>query len=347
MTETINANSNEFAVATGSNVDVGGGVSHMDGAAGDHSGLVITSNDGDDNPYVFDPGDSYDISFNTGASGTTTLDDAQVIGSDYMPFYDAWCITFEGADDDGNIVQVVWSPGFDLDTWRTEVSDNGGTGAFTQVDEDSETTYSVPCFTQDTRIETAHGPVPIGCLRVGDRVATLDGGLQPVQWIGAQTVSGLGRLAPILFQPGAIGNARALRLSPQHRILHASALAELYFGTSEVLIPAKSLVNNAAISFAPVPRVTYVHLLLPQHHIIRAEGAECESLFCGDMVRNMRDPDAGAELRQVFGGLLPNMRNMHAARPMLRYQEAILLTGAGRKHAALRTLIAVPLPIAA
>ena len=75
------------------------------------------------------------------------------------------------------------------------------------------------CFAKGTRIRTMTGDLPIEALSVGDLVPTQDHGLQAIRWIGHSTVSGLGRLAPILFEKGVMGNTRDLLVSPQHRMV--------------------------------------------------------------------------------------------------------------------------------
>lgn len=329
MTTTINALNNEFAVATGANVGSGGGASTMDGVPGDHSGLVITSNAGDTSPGIFSLGDLYDISFDTAGGTTTTLDDAQIVRSDYLPDYDAWAVVFEGTDAGGNTVQVVWSPGFDLDAWRSAVLDNGDTPQFYNTDQDSGTTYQTVCFAAQTRIATARGRVAAGALRPGDLLETLDAGPQPLVWAARRSVPGWGRFAPVEFAPGAIGNENPLRLSQQHRVLHRSSQAELLFGASEVLLPAKALVDGDRVRFAPVARVTYVHLLLSGHHLIFAEGAACESLFLGDMALATIGGGDRSEAADLFADRLvrPTGR-MTAARMMLTFREARLLSRA-------------------
>ena len=97
-----------------------------------------------------------------------------------------------------------------------------------------------------------------------------------------------------------------------------SAMAELMFGASEVLVPAKAMVNGEDIRIDPCPRVDYVHVLLPAHHIVMAEGAACESLLPGEVARNRADlPRRVAHRRYA------------PARPILSYAEAIALLGTG------------------
>lgn len=128
MTVTFNALDNEFAVSTGGNVNNGTGTSTFDYPPNSTKDFTITSNEGDDQPYLFEVGDTYDISF--GGHGGTTLEDAVVIRSDDIDFAEGFAVVFEGTDPDGDIVQVVWSPGFDLEDWYWETFDNGDSPGF-------------------------------------------------------------------------------------------------------------------------------------------------------------------------------------------------------------------------
>ena len=69
---------------------------------------------------------------------------------------------------------------------------------------------TIVCFTEGTMIETEHGPRAIETLQQGDRVLTRDDGYQPLRWIGTRRVRAEGDLAPVLFQPGTVGNDRPL-----------------------------------------------------------------------------------------------------------------------------------------
>lgn len=140
----------------------------------------------------------------------------------------------------------------------------------------------VPCFVAGTMIFTAKGALPVESLQPGDLLLTRDSGMRPVRWVGQITVDGTGRFAPIRFMPDTQGNTRALLVSPNHRMLMTGWKAEMYFGESEVLVPAKTLVNGDTISVAPCAQVTYVHILMDHHEVIFAEGAATESLHPGD-----------------------------------------------------------------
>ncbi|WP_298675415.1 Hint domain-containing protein [uncultured Lentibacter sp.] len=144
----------------------------------------------------------------------------------------------------------------------------------------------VICFTSDTRIETPEGPRAVQALRPGDYVLTKDSGAQQIQWVGQRQMSGarlfaMPHLRPIRFRAGALGVERPdqeLVVSPEHRMLVRGAAARALFNTSEVLVRAKDLLNGRTIVIDSQMRtVSYVHLLLPKHEIVWANGVETES----------------------------------------------------------------------
>ena len=144
----------------------------------------------------------------------------------------------------------------------------------------------VICFTPGTRIETPDGPRAIEDLSAGDKVQTKDNGAEEIQWIGSRRMTGarlfaMPRLRPIRIRAGALGIERpdeALLVSPEHRMLIKGRVAQALFNTPEVLVSAKDLVNNSTISVdLTVREVTYIHLLLPSHQVLWANGVETES----------------------------------------------------------------------
>ena len=156
-----------------------------------------------------------------------------------------------------------------------------------------------PCFTAGTRILTVDGEQAIENLAVGDLVRTMDHGLQAVRWIGRSIVDATGRFAPVVFAPGAIGNQRQLRVSPQHRILVQGWQAELYFGCGEVLVPAKHLINGASVFQEKADTVTYFHMLFDRHEIVVSDGVLSESLYPGDQML-LADRSVVSELLALF-----------------------------------------------
>lgn len=133
------------------------------------------------------------------------------------------------------------------------------------------------CFTAGTCVETPDGPRPVEGLRAGDLVLTLDHGPQPLLWSGKRLVRGTGAAAPVLFQPGALGNSDAVRVSPHHRVLLTGWKAELFAGTPEVLVTAHHLVDGKTILRDPCDLVLYVHLLFARHELLDTAGLLSES----------------------------------------------------------------------
>ncbi|WP_415404249.1 Hint domain-containing protein [Tateyamaria sp. SN3-11] len=144
----------------------------------------------------------------------------------------------------------------------------------------------VICFTPGTRIDTPDGPRLIEDLREGDKVATKDSGAQEILWVGSRRMTGarlfaMPRLRPVRIAAGALGVERPdqeLLVSPEHRMLIKGDVARDLFNTPEVLVAAKDLINGTNIRVdLKVRHVTYVHLLLPRHEVLRANGVETES----------------------------------------------------------------------
>lgn len=151
----------------------------------------------------------------------------------------------------------------------------------------------VICFTPGTRISTPRGPVLVEQLRIGDLVQTKDNGAQPIEWIGTRHMTGarlfaMPSLRPVRICAGALGVKRPdqeLLVSPQHRMLVTGAVARDLFNTSEVLVTAKDLIDGRLIKTEANARsVTYIHLLLPGHNVIWANGVETESFHPANTV---------------------------------------------------------------
>lgn len=73
----------------------------------------------------------------------------------------------------------------------------------------------VPCFTAGTMIRLPKGTVPVETLVPGQTVWT-EQGPHPLSWVGHTQVNGEGQFAPVVFDPGTIGNDQTLVVSPQH-----------------------------------------------------------------------------------------------------------------------------------
>lgn len=171
------------------------------------------------------------------------------------------------------------------------------------------------CFMVGTLIETDKGPVVVEDLMVSDMVRTRDNGFQPVRWIGARTLAKATlatapELRPVRISAGALGSgvpSRDLFVSPQHRILVRSNIAQKMFGAREVLVAAKQLVILEGVDFCDMPDgVGYVHFLCDQHEVVFANGCETESLFTGAEALKSVGPAAREEIFAIF----PELREM-------------------------------------
>uniref|UniRef100_UPI0035AF8BD3 Hint domain-containing protein n=1 Tax=Paracoccus sp. TaxID=267 RepID=UPI0035AF8BD3 len=165
---------------------------------------------------------------------------------------------------------------------------NGGTAVSGSALTEGST--SVTCFADDVLIQTQDGPVAAGDLAVGMMVETRDDGPQPIRWKGKRRLSATDleaapHLRPIRILKGALGGGKPeadLVVSPQHRILVRSRIAQKMFGTDEVLVAAKQLCQVDGIDVAnDLDGVTYVHFLFDSHQLVISNGAETESLHTG------------------------------------------------------------------
>ena len=160
------------------------------------------------------------------------------------------------------------------------------------------------CFVRGTRIETKQGQVPIEHLSTGDLIRTMDNGYQPIRWIGSSIVAATGNRAPIRIAAGTLGNQRDLWVSSQHRMLLSGWQLDLLFAHSEVLVTAKSLVNDHSVRRVQGGQVEYFHMLFDTHQIVYAEGALSESFHPGVMALDA----IGGETREEIFDLFPELR---------------------------------------
>lgn len=185
---------------------------------------------------------------------------------------------------------------------------------------DPESDAFIVCFAGGTLIETQTGPVDVSRLSVGTRVRTLDNGYQPLRWIGARRVRAVGKLAPVRIRAGALGSGLPLRdlwVSPQHRVLVRSKIAQRMFGHRDVLVAARKLIGLPGIAVDTTrPRVTYWHIMFDQHQIVFSQGAATESLYPGPQALKALGPVARREILALLPGISATRNDVDAIRPL-------------------------------
>ena len=222
-------------------------------------------------------------------------------------------------------------PPADTDLWvvRTQME-------AAEVHRVTERPTGMICFTPGTRIRTDVGDIAIEDIREGDRIQTKDNGCQDVLWRGQKRLSGarlyaMPELRPIRLRRGALGVDRPdedLIVSPAHRMLVKGAKARALFNTDEVLVAARDLIDDArVVRDHNLTEVTYVHLMLPRHEVVFANGLETESFHpAGAAFESLAD-----EQRDRLSALMPGLETDPMgygdyARRSLSRAEAALLT---------------------
>lgn len=196
------------------------------------------------------------------------------------------------------------------------------------------------CFTPGTMLRTPQGSRRIDDLRPGDAVLTRDSGPQPVLWKGEGRINRTRlqispELRPIRLRGHALGQDRPegdLIVSPQHRLLLKGKVADRLFGEAEVFVAAEDLVNDRSVHVDHLIReAVYIHLLLPRHEVVWANGLETESFHPADMDVMQIEPAARRRLLDVEPGLATSRGSYggHARRRLSRGEAAIFLHESG------------------
>lgn len=193
----------------------------------------------------------------------------------------------------------------------------------------------VICFTPGTMILTEDGPYPVEEITEGTRLQTKDNGCEEVIWIGSRRISGarlyaMPHLSPIRLREGALDKGvpdAGLLVSPDHRLVLKGPRARDLFNTDEVLVSARDLINDINIVVdRSVREVTYIHLLLPRHQVLFANGVESESFHPASAALSGIEPD---QLNLMFERLPeitddPGAYGQYARRVLSNSEAAIL-----------------------
>ena len=273
----------------------------LDGSAmpdADSDTIVLDDGFGKDTLVAFSFGDGKDVWGNPAKADVLDISGLHGANGDPIKMSD---VNVRGdVDQWGNHYAVIafpngeelWLPGVDPDTITPERLHNVG----------------IPCFCRGTRILTVAGEVAVEELSVGDLVRTRDHGLQPVRWIGGRALDNIDlavspKLRPIRIAAGALGAgapAQDLLVSPQHRVLVRSSIAQRMFGSDEVLVAARQLLSLDGVEELSVDTVEYFHILFDRHEIVISNGAETESLFTGPEAMKALGPQAREEIFALF-----------------------------------------------
>jgi Ca2+-binding RTX toxin-like protein len=272
FTGTGNAGNNVITGSTtGTNLLSGGegndtltGGSGNDTLNGGDGNDTLSGGDGDD---TLNGGGGDDI-INAGGSGNDSIDGGTGNNS----------IVFGGNYGDYTIAKAETADGqstFSLNGATTTIRNAGN---FSFADTTGVTFDSLACYVTGTLIETARGPVAVEDLRVGDSLRVLsgrNGDWAPLLWVGWRDVDLLrhpsaARVAPVRIRRGALGPnmpSQDLLVSPDHCMWLDGALVP-----AQLLVDGEQVVQEHGHA-----TVTYWHVELPAHDVVRANGAASES----------------------------------------------------------------------
>ncbi|WP_420862953.1 Hint domain-containing protein [Algirhabdus cladophorae] len=210
---------------------------------------------------------------------------------------------------------------FDPDNWD-------GLSAYSAPDQVLSTRGAahIGGFALGSSLLTRNGKIPIQNVRAGDEVFTLDHGLQAVERVLVTYSEASADRTPVKIRKGALRNSVDLWVCPDQLMMINDWNAELLFGDSEVLVPARYLVDNAKITEDfNAPCVTYFHILFASHHLVMVDGIASGSVNPFAQYSN--------ELRTAHGGLVEHFPELRfrknrfgpAARKVLHRHEAKVL----------------------
>lgn len=317
----IDAGAGDDSIIGGTGLDTIEGGAGNDTLSGGEGADSIIAGTGDDTINVAQgdtvtggDGDDY---FNIVDLGETDTDTITIVGG-------------EGDETDGDTLALNGLHDRDSLTITDPDDVNGGlSGSVTLLDGtvvNFTNIENIICFVEGSQIATPMGLRKIEDLRIGDPVLTQDNGVQHIRWIGSSTVDGTGKFAPVKLHVPNGGLGDELLVSPQHRMLFKGYQAELMFGESEVLVPAKHLVDGITGEFAPQETVTYVHMMFDQHEIVFANGLPTESFHPGEVGVDSLEEATRDELFALFPELRSDLTLFGpSARLSLKSREAVML----------------------
>jgi hypothetical protein len=278
-----------------------------------------------DDRYLLRPGDAKtvdvqlnDINDTGGTVIITHINDVAVVPGDTVTLTTGQTVTLNADYTFGLVGNAVST---DV-AFTYEIASTTGDTAVGIVNIDT-----VPCFVTGTKIRTEYGEVPVERLEVGQKIMTRDDKPQPIRWLGRRVMPAEGKMAPIEIEAGTFGEHDTLLVSPLHRVLIRNCHAEMLFGSHEVLIAARDLVDGKRVRRSTGGRVEYHHILFDDHQVVWSNGLLTESFLPGPQTARCFEADALAEICEIFPELNPMTGEGYgpAARPALKRYEARLL----------------------
>lgn len=261
----------------------------------------IIDNDGSIESTDSDGSPQLDVSGVPNLSGSTSFE----VFESYTGTVGGAAVTFTLIQFSGSIYMFVTSGSVEVGQ-TIEGTNNGAPDA---PDRPYNDLPDFVCFSSEAPIETSTGPRRADALSVGDHVVTADGQLRKIKWIGRCHLSHgdlqkKPHLRPVVIKRNAFETgvpSQDVRVSPQHRIALTSFAAELYFGTRDVLVPARFLVNGQDVHIdEDVSNVVYIHILFDKHELVNVSGLWSESLFLGETTVGALPEETQSEIFELF-----------------------------------------------
>lgn len=212
--------------------------------------------------------------------------------------------------------------------------------------------FTPVCFADDTMISVPGGQRAARDIRPGDLVEDIDGNVHSVIWSSHREVNlsvfgprARASLAPVVLPASLIGRhgmGDRLVVSRNHLIHFRHTLAQLYFGSSRVLLPAGAFVGTLGKIDATAPRITYVHFMCAAHAVVRANGVAAETFFPGPQALSSLTPVQKRELERN-PICLNAARTMRHAAPVLGMKDAKFLLSEIFQHGGVENKDPIPI----
>lgn len=286
------------------------------GFSGGNSTAYDNNNNASNDQFSIDGGAPQTFDAVAPYSATVTLNDGSTVTVTAVVFQDTAGNTYLAPEFSSNADQAAYeSQGI-----RSITLDSLIGGTYSGLTGTRELWDFVTCFATGTGILTPTGEVPVEQLSPGDKVCTMNSGVQTIRWVGVRRVPAKDKLAPIRIKAGALGEGlpeRDLWVSRQHRMLCRSRVAARMFDTPEVLIAANKLTLLSGVrEDGSMGHITYCHILCDNHEVVFANGAPAETLYLGKHAKHSISPEALEEIRMIFPELVDGLKAPKPAHPM-------------------------------